>query len=339
MRLDEGAALEEVAEAAPPPRGQTADKLGIEVAEITREIADALPAGDDGRGRGDRRRAGRAGGPARHRPTLRDPRDQPSASGRHGGHGRRSPRRRGRRGGVDAGSVRQRRSEHRERADAQITTAASSGRRRRRSARRRTAAGPDSRRGKPGDMERGVFAQRGTPRSQFHYPSTPLGEPTCVGRSFSPASNGAKVAELVDAQDLGSCGPWPWGFDSPLSHCACARWLRPVVKSVDPARLQVTVTEAERCVRLLRIVVPADLVDAERQSASRKLAGRMKVKGFRKGKGADRVREPAVRRRGAGSSDGQAGPAVGPGGDSVPWTQADFLRQDRRNGVRLRGPV
>ena len=56
------------------------------------------------------------------------------------------------------------------------------------------------------------------------------------------------------------------------------------MKSVDPARLQVTVNEAERCVRLLRIVVPADLVDAERQSASRKLAGRMKVKGFRKGK-------------------------------------------------------
>ena len=32
----------------------------------------------------------------------------------------------------------------------------------------------------------------------------------------------AKVAELVDAQDLGSCGFMPWGFESPLSH------LRPV---------------------------------------------------------------------------------------------------------------
>jgi hypothetical protein len=29
----------------------------------------------------------------------------------------------------------------------------------------------------------------------------------------------AKVAELVDAQDLGSCGFVPWGFESPLSHC------------------------------------------------------------------------------------------------------------------------
>ena len=28
----------------------------------------------------------------------------------------------------------------------------------------------------------------------------------------------AKVAELVDAQDLGSCGFVPWGFESPLSH-------------------------------------------------------------------------------------------------------------------------
>ncbi len=42
VRLDEAPLSEEVAEAAPPPRGQTADKLGIEVAEITREIADAL---------------------------------------------------------------------------------------------------------------------------------------------------------------------------------------------------------------------------------------------------------------------------------------------------------
>ena len=30
----------------------------------------------------------------------------------------------------------------------------------------------------------------------------------------------AKVAELVDAQDLGSCGFMPWGFESPLSHAA-----------------------------------------------------------------------------------------------------------------------
>ncbi len=28
----------------------------------------------------------------------------------------------------------------------------------------------------------------------------------------------AKVAELVDARDLGSRGLWPWGFESPLSH-------------------------------------------------------------------------------------------------------------------------
>ena len=28
----------------------------------------------------------------------------------------------------------------------------------------------------------------------------------------------AKVAELVDARDLGSRGLVPWGFESPLSH-------------------------------------------------------------------------------------------------------------------------
>ena len=30
----------------------------------------------------------------------------------------------------------------------------------------------------------------------------------------------AKVAELVDARDLGSRGLVPWGFESPLSHLA-----------------------------------------------------------------------------------------------------------------------
>jgi hypothetical protein len=30
----------------------------------------------------------------------------------------------------------------------------------------------------------------------------------------------AKVAELVDALDLGSSGKMPWGFESPLSHWA-----------------------------------------------------------------------------------------------------------------------
>ncbi len=33
-----------------------------------------------------------------------------------------------------------------------------------------------------------------------------------------PCPISAKVAELVDAQDLGSCGLKPWGFESPLSH-------------------------------------------------------------------------------------------------------------------------
>ena len=28
----------------------------------------------------------------------------------------------------------------------------------------------------------------------------------------------AKVAELADAPALGAGGPWPWGFESPLSH-------------------------------------------------------------------------------------------------------------------------
>lgn len=53
---------------------------------------------------------------------------------------------------------------------------------------------------------------------------------------------------------------------------------------VDPARLQATVTEGKHCMRFLEVAVPADLVDMERQAASRKLAGQMKIRGFRKGK-------------------------------------------------------
>ena len=49
-------------------------------------------------------------------------------------------------------------------------------------------------------------------------------------------------------------------------------------------RLQATVTEAERCMRHLDVVVPAELADGARQAASRKLAGRMRIKGFRDGK-------------------------------------------------------
>lgn len=53
---------------------------------------------------------------------------------------------------------------------------------------------------------------------------------------------------------------------------------------VDPAKLTAIVTEGEHCMRFLHVTVAAELVDAERQAASRNLAGRMKLKGFRKGK-------------------------------------------------------
>ena len=54
--------------------------------------------------------------------------------------------------------------------------------------------------------------------------------------------------------------------------------------TVDANRLQSTVTEAERCMRFLDVVVPADLADGARQATSRKLAGRIRIKGFRDGK-------------------------------------------------------
>lgn len=53
---------------------------------------------------------------------------------------------------------------------------------------------------------------------------------------------------------------------------------------VDAKRLQATVTEAEHCMRFLDVVVPADLADAARRATSQKLAGRVRIKGFRDGK-------------------------------------------------------
>ncbi len=40
---------------------------------------------------------------------------------------------------------------------------------------------------------------------------------------FNNSTQFAKVAELVDALDLGSSGWSPWGFESPLSHRSSPR--------------------------------------------------------------------------------------------------------------------
>lgn len=53
---------------------------------------------------------------------------------------------------------------------------------------------------------------------------------------------------------------------------------------LDPARLDVTVTEGERCQRTLKVAVPSDIVNAERSSVIRKYASRVKMRGFRKGR-------------------------------------------------------
>ena len=45
----------------------------------------------------------------------------------------------------------------------------------------------------------------------------PGGMAYICARLFSRTAN-ARVAELVDALDLGSSGLCPWGFESPLSH-------------------------------------------------------------------------------------------------------------------------
>jgi trigger factor len=54
--------------------------------------------------------------------------------------------------------------------------------------------------------------------------------------------------------------------------------------SIDGSRLKIDVRIGERWRRTLQVTVPADIVEQEREQAARKLAGRLKLKGFRKGR-------------------------------------------------------
>ena len=60
--------------------------------------------------------------------------------------------------------------------------------------------------------------------------------------------------------------------------------MSPAANPLDPSRLGVTVTEGERCHRTVEVVVPVEFVAAEQGAVIRKYAGRVKLKGFRKGK-------------------------------------------------------
>ena len=53
---------------------------------------------------------------------------------------------------------------------------------------------------------------------------------------------------------------------------------------LDASRLDVSVTEEERCRRTLDVVVPGDVIEEEKRTVTRKYASRLKLKGFRKGK-------------------------------------------------------
>ena len=60
-------------------------------------------------------------------------------------------------------------------------------------------------------------------------------------------------------------------------------------KRPDPPRLQVTVTEGERCHRSVEVEVPGEFVAAEQGAVLRGYASRVKLRGFRKGKAPARV--------------------------------------------------
>ena len=63
--------------------------------------------------------------------------------------------------------------------------------------------------------------------------------------------------------------------------------------SIDASKLRVELEGGERCRRCLRVTVPAAIVEVERANAIRKLASRLKLPGFRKG----RIPQDVVERR------------------------------------------
>ncbi|MCY4399868.1 MAG: trigger factor [Gemmatimonadetes bacterium] len=58
---------------------------------------------------------------------------------------------------------------------------------------------------------------------------------------------------------------------------------------LDASRLDVKVTEEERCRRTLDVIVPGDIIEEVKRSVTREYASRLKLKGFRKGKVPARV--------------------------------------------------
>jgi trigger factor len=95
---------------------------------------------------------------------------------------------------------------------------------------------------------------------------------------------------MVDALVLGTSGQKPWGFESPLSHLANTRFFQQIDSrmaehSTAPVtELRVDVQEPASTSRRLSITVPAERVRRVRQSVAAKLAGTVRMPGFRKGK-------------------------------------------------------
>lgn len=103
---------------------------------------------------------------------------------------------------------------------------------------------------------------------------------------FVPRESGGRVDALV----LGTSGQKPWGFESPLSHLACNRFFQQIDSrmaehSTAPVtELTVDVQEPASWSRRLSITVPSERVRRIRQSVAAKVAGTVRMPGFRKGK-------------------------------------------------------
>jgi trigger factor len=122
----------------------------------------------------------------------------------------------------------------------------------------------------------------------------------------NPAGPGARVAELVDALDLGSSEITSWGFESPLSHHRTEQSMHDHSTGHTAGTLDFTVTVAQTsgCKRVLSIAIPTEEVAREEARVLEELRRDLKVPGFRKGKVparyieknyADAVHDDAVR--------------------------------------------
>ena len=113
----------------------------------------------------------------------------------------------------------------------------------------------------------------------------------CGGSSglLDPLFALAKVAELADALDLGSSGPKPWGFESPLSHQG-QKNLEFGIKNAaivdeNHSKFQILMLlnyeDLSPVKKSVEVEIPADLISNEAKRVTTEFTRQAKLPGFR----------------------------------------------------------